>query len=111
LPAYGASEEEWLGAEPQLDAVLERLRERRHIPEVADFRAFKRQHAELFTSLIESREELQHLPDGRTLRLMMTTHPFGGLTFVYEDVTDRLALERSYNMLAEMQRATLDHLY
>ena len=39
-----------------------------------------------------------HLPDGRTL-LTMSPHPFGGLIFVYDDVTDRLALECSYNTL------------
>src|SRR4029077_5461938 len=31
--------------------------------------------------------------------------------FVYEDVTDRLVLERSYNTLIEVQRETLDNLY
>ena len=37
-------EEEWLAGEPSLDELLERLRERRRVPEYADFRAFKRQH-------------------------------------------------------------------
>ena len=41
----------------------------------------------------------------------ISPHPFGGLTFVYEDVTDKLALERSYNTLIEVQRETLDNLY
>ena len=104
-------EEEWLEAEPRLDEVLERLREQRDVPEVSDFRAFKRAHVGLFTSLIEPLEELLHLPDGRTVRVVMTPHPFGGLTFVYEDVTDRLALERSYNTLAQVQQATLDNLH
>src|SRR5260370_18094700 len=62
-------------------------------------------------SLIEPQEELLHLPDERTLRLVISPHPFGGITFVYEDVTDRLALERSYNTLIEVQRETLDNLY
>ena len=52
-----------------------------------------------------------HLPDGRTLSVSISPHPFGGLTFVYEDVTDRLALERSYNTLIEVQRETLDNLF
>jgi signal transduction histidine kinase len=104
-------EEEWLVTEPTLDEVLERLRERRRIPEHADFRAFKRQQLAMFTSLIEPQEELLHLPDERTLRLIISPHPFGGLTFVYEDVTDKLALERSYNTLIEVQRETLDNLY
>jgi len=104
-------EEEWLATEPSLDEVLERLRERRRIPEHADFRAFKRQQLAMFTSLIEPQEELLHLPDERTLRLVVSPHPFGGLTFVYEEVTDKLALERSYNTMIEVQRETLDNLY
>ncbi len=104
-------EEEWLTTEPTLGEVLERLRERRRIPEYADFRAFKKQQLAMFTSLIEPEEELLHLPDDRTLRLVVSPHPFGGLTFVYEDVTDKLALERSYNTLIEVQRETLDNLY
>ena len=31
--------------------------------------------------------------------------------FTYEDVTDRLSLERQYNTLIEVQRSTLDNLY
>jgi signal transduction histidine kinase len=104
-------EEDWLATEPSLDEVLERLRERRRIPEYADFLAFKRQQLAMFTSLIEPQEELLHLPDERTLRLVVSPHPFGGLTFVYEEVTDKLALERSYNTMIEVQRETLDNLY
>jgi signal transduction histidine kinase len=101
----------WLGAEPTLDDILERLHERRCFPEYPDFRAFNRERCELFAALVEPRHELLHLPDGRTLRLTMSPHPFGGLTYVCDDVTDRLALECSYNTLAQVQRATLDHLF
>ena len=104
-------EEDWLSAKPTLDEVLERLRERRRLPEHADFVSFKRQQRAMFTSLIDPQEELLHLPDERTLRLVVSPHPFGGLIFAYEDVTDRLALERSYNTLIEVQRETLDNLY
>jgi signal transduction histidine kinase len=104
-------EAEWLAGEPSLDELLERLRERRRAPEYADFRAFKRQQLAMFTSLIEPQTELMHLPDGRTLRVSVSPHPLGGLVYVYEDVTDRLALERSYNTLIEVQRETLDNLF
>ena len=43
--------------------------------------------------------------------MSVSPHPLGGLIFVYEDVTDRLALERSYNTLIEVQRETLDNLF
>jgi signal transduction histidine kinase len=104
-------ETDWLAGGPSLDELLERLRERRRIPEFADFRAFKRQQLDMFTSLIEPQQELLHLPDERTLSLSVSPHPLGGLIFVYEDVTDRLALERSYNTLIEVQRESLDNLF
>jgi signal transduction histidine kinase len=104
-------EAEWLAAEPSFGDVLERLREHRSIPERIDFGAFKRERLGLFTSLIEPQQELMHLPDDRTLKLSISPHPFGGLTFVYENVTDRLALERSCNTLTQVRRATLDNLF
>ena len=42
-PRLWGIEDDWLAGEPSLDELLERLRERRRIPEFADFRAFKRQ--------------------------------------------------------------------
>jgi signal transduction histidine kinase len=104
-------ETDWLATGPSLDELLERLRERRRIPELADFREFKRQQLAMFTSLIEPQREMLHLPDDRTLSLSVSPHPLGGLIFVYEDVTDRLALERSYNTLTEVQRESLDNLF
>jgi signal transduction histidine kinase len=104
-------ETDWLAGGPSLDELLERLRERRRIPELIDFRAYKRQQLDMFTSLIEPQQELLHLPDDRTLSLAVSPHPLGGLIFVYEDVTDRLALERSYNTLIEVQRESLDNLF
>src|SRR5207253_8898346 len=75
------------------------------------FRAYKSDQLRLFTSVIRPQQELLHLPDGRTLLLSISPHPFGGLTFVYEDVTDRLSLERSCNTLTQVRRATLDNLF
>jgi signal transduction histidine kinase len=103
--------EDWLAGEPTLGEVLEWLRERRRIPERSDFPAYKRERLELFTALIEPRQEMMHLPDGRTLRSSVSPHPMGGLVFVHEDVSDHVALEVSLNTLAQVQRATLDHLF
>jgi signal transduction histidine kinase len=104
-------EEDWLSRQPLVEEVMDRLRERRRLPEVADFRAFRRNLVAQFTSLIAPQEELLHLPDDKTLRLVVSPHPQGGLIFAYEDVTGRFALERSYNTAIEVQRETLDHLY
>jgi len=104
-------DEGWLRSEPAYGEILEAQRERRRLPEHADFPAFKRGRLQLFTSLIESHEELQHLPDGTTLRAVITPHPLGGLLFTFEDVTDKLALERNYNTLIAVQRETIDTLH
>ncbi len=101
----------WLQSEPGLSEVLERLREQRRLPEYADFRAFKEEQIAQFETLDERIESLLHLPDGTTLRTVVSPHSLGGLIFAYEDVTDRLDLERSFNTLTAVQGATLDNLY
>lgn len=109
--AMGRLDRRWLDGEPDMGEVLEKLRERRRLPEYVDFPAFKRGQTELFQSLTGTREELIHLPDDTTIRVLVTPHPFGGLMFTYEDVTDNLALERSFNTLIAVQRETLDNLH
>jgi signal transduction histidine kinase len=102
---------EFLASEPSLAQVMDTLRTQRSLPEYVDYRGFKAEQSALFASLAEPREDLMHLPDGRTIRAKITRHPFGGLTFVYDDVTDRLALESSYNTLMAVQSTTLDNLF
>ncbi len=104
-------DEVWLASQPRYGEVLEALREARRLPEQIDWQHFKRGQLDLFTAVLEPREEWMHLPDGSTLRVVVTPHPLGGLLFTYEDVTDRLLLERDRNTLAAVQRATLDNLY
>jgi signal transduction histidine kinase len=104
-------DDEFLGGEPTLGEILEALRERRRIPEYADFPKYKRELTRELFALLNPMEELLHLPDGSTLRMIAAPHPLGGVTISYEDVTDTLRLERSYNTLIEVQRETLDHLY
>lgn len=103
-------DEIWLDTQPTYSEVLETLREKRKLPEQANFQQFKQQQIKLFTDLIEPREEFFYLPDGRSLRVIAIPHALGGILFAYEDVTDRLALERSYNTLIAVQRETIDHL-
>lgn len=104
-------EAERLRNEPTVSEFLDLLREHRRLPEQSDFAAFRDQWNRMFTSLIGPREELLFLPDETTLRMLVAAHPNGGLLLTFEDVTDRLALERSYNILNAVQRETIDNLY
>jgi signal transduction histidine kinase len=103
--------EKWLETHPGDGEILDRLREGRKLPEQRDYQAWKRERLSLYGASQESLpEELWHVPGGKTLRVMAQPHPFGGLTYLYEDVTARIALESSYNTLMKVQSATLDTL-
>ncbi len=99
----------YLETRPEENAVLDRLRAGRKIPEQADFRTWR---AELLTAYrsLEASERWWHLPDGKTLRVIANPNPQGGMTWIYENVTERLDLESRYNSLMNVQGETLDHL-
>lgn len=90
-------------------AILDRLRAARKLPEQADFRQWRAQLHEAYRA-IEPKEHWWHLPDGRTLRVITTPNPDGGITYVFDDLTERLNLERQHDALIRMQGETLDHL-
>ncbi len=105
-------EESVLDGSPHFTEVLEAQRERRRLPEQADFQAFKRELVELFSTVIDtSAEDTMHLPDGTALKVFIAPHSLGGLVFMYEDVTNQLDLERAHRTLSAVQRASLDNLY
>ena len=104
-------DEAWLDTGPSKGEILDRLRDLRRVPEQADFQSWKNERLARFTEVNEQPDEVWHLPDGRTLRIAAQHHPFGGLLYLYEDLSNMVALESSFNRLIETQRATLDNLY
>jgi signal transduction histidine kinase len=103
-------DQKWLESAPSFGDVLETLREKRKLPEQADFAAFKRDNLNMFTSLIEKREDYYYLSDGRVIKLIIIPHEDGGLLFYYEDLTKQITLERSFNTFLSVQKSTLDNL-
>ena len=99
----------FLDQTPTDGAVLDRLRADRKLPEEQDFRQWKAQLHEAYRAF-EPKEHLWHLPDGRTLRVVTTPNPEGGVTYLYDDVTERLDMHRRYDALIKVQSETLDHL-
>lgn len=101
----------WLHAKPTYAEVLDECRNNRQMAEHADFQAFKKTELAMFTSITSPVQELMHLPNGKTLRRLTAPYPLGGLLFVFEDVTDSLALQRKNNTLLAVQKETIDHLH
>src|SRR5260370_1304343 len=81
----------FLEEQPTDSAVLDRLRAERKLPEQADFRAWK---AQLFAAYraVEPKEHSWHLPGGRILRVVTNPNPEGGVTYLFDDITERIQL-------------------
>ncbi|MBG6207419.1 signal transduction histidine kinase [Labrenzia sp. EL_126] len=99
----------FLESRPEDSTVLDALRASRKLPEQADYRVWRNKMLKSYQSL-EARESWWHLPDGRTLRVIANPHPQGGVTYIYENFTERLDLESRYNALTRVQGETLDNL-
>lgn len=104
-------DENWLYKKPTLFEILDRLRETRKITEYADFQAHKKSRVELFNNIFQPIHEMLSLPDGRVFRMVIAPHLEGGLIYLFDDITDKLSLERGYKTLMAVQRETLDHLF
>ncbi len=101
----------YLSSHPTYGEILDKLRAARKLPEQANFATFKEEQLGWFRTLREPAQDFLYLPDGRSLRMVAIPYADGGLLITYDDMSDRLALERSYNATLAVQRATLDNLY
>jgi signal transduction histidine kinase len=99
----------FLDSHPDDSNVLDRLRAAHKLPEQNDFRQWKVRLLEAYRAVEAQRDEW-HLPDGRTLRVVMTPNQEGGITYIFDDATEGLDLERRFAALIRVQRETLDNL-
>jgi signal transduction histidine kinase len=110
--AYGALwslDAAFLDDGPTDSAILETLRAAGKLPEEQNFRQWKTQLQAAYLA-IEANEHVWHLPDGRTMRVVTTPNPEGGVTYLFHDVTERIELERRFQELIRVQGETLDNL-
>jgi len=102
-------ETQFLESRPSHALLLDRLREKGILNERPDWRQWEEELFEAYHS-----PEPQHytwdLPDGRTLQVVANPHPQGGVTWLFDDRTEILALQARYNSLIHRQGETLDSL-
>jgi signal transduction histidine kinase len=94
---------------PSDSTVLDKLRAARKLPEEQDYWQWKDQLHAAYRAT-EPHETMWYLPDRRTLRVVTTQNPEGGVTYLFDDVTERLDLERRFDALIRVQGETLDNL-
>lgn len=94
---------------PSNALLFDRLRSEGKLPESPEWRRWKDSMLSAYTS-VEPQEHLWHLPDTRILRVVANPHPKGGVTWFFENMTEKYELEGRYNTLIKVQGETLDHL-
>lgn len=101
--------ENFIDNTPHYNTFLDIIREKKTLPEVSDFKAYKEEENKAFDALTDQREDLLYIPDGRTFRRIRAPHPDGTI-IVYEDITERLATSRKLSDLASVQQGILDNI-
>lgn len=99
----------FLESQPDNTMVLDRLRSDGKLAEQPEWRRWKENLLSAYRS-VEPQEHWWHIPDGRTLRVVASPHPSGGVTWVFENLTERFDLESRYNAAVRVQGETLDNL-
>jgi signal transduction histidine kinase len=99
----------FLDHNPDDSSVLDRLRAARKLPEQPDFRVWKAKLHEAYRA-VEPEKDTWYLPDGRAVSVVTTPNPEGGVTYLFDDVTESLELARRFDGLIRVQRETLDNL-
>ena len=106
---FWSLDEKWLRGGPREGEILDRLRSRRLLPEQIDFRGWKAEWLSAYATH-EQREDKWFLPDGRMVHVIAGPNPDGGMTYLFNNLTEKLNLQSSFNALVNVQRETLDAL-
>jgi signal transduction histidine kinase len=99
----------FLDGQPDDSSVLDRLRAARKLPEQPDFRAWKAKLHEAYRA-VEPETYTWFLPDGRAVSVVTTPNLEGGVTYLFDNVTESLDLARRFDGLTRVQHETLNNL-
>jgi|GEM_PF-5585174 len=79
-------EVKWLDKHPTYGEIIEFLHENSQLPDQSDFKKFFADQMQLFQRVTKTQEDIMHLPDGKSIRVIIIPDALGGLLFVYEDI-------------------------
>ncbi|MCI2394708.1 PAS-domain containing protein [Aliiroseovarius sediminis] len=99
----------FLVGRPTLSSFLDRLREKRMMPEPKDYVSWRQQMSDLEAAAVNGTyEETWALPTGQTYRVTGRPHPDGAVAFLFEDISSEISLTRRFRSELEMGQAALD---
>ncbi|WP_341212684.1 PAS-domain containing protein [uncultured Limimaricola sp.] len=101
----------FLSSRPQVQTVLDRLRDRNMLPEPKDYASWREQVAALEAQASRGTYcETWSLPGGQTFRVTGRPHPDGAVAFLFEDISAEISLTRHFRAEIDTARAVLDTL-
>lgn len=99
----------FLESAPDNSLVIDRLRSDGKLPEQPEWRRWQENVLSAYRA-VDPQEHWWHLPDGQTIRVIANPHPRGGVTWVFENLTEKIDLESRYKTAVRVQGETLDNL-
>jgi signal transduction histidine kinase len=101
----------WLQPGLEERAILDKLRTEGQLPVEGDYKDWRAKHLTAsYGPAAAGRTETWHLPDGRTINMVVSPRREGGVIYAFENITDQLKLISDNRALAEVQRSTLNSL-
>lgn len=100
----------WLLQEQSYSTLLDKLKEKGKLTESPDYKEYKKQHVEFIKNLDQTHHTLSHLPDGRSLRVSTVPTELGDTIIIYDNISDILKVERSYNELMDSFKFLISEL-
>lgn len=104
-------ETEFLLSRPGLEGFLNRMRDKRVLPEPRDYRSWARRLLDIETTTPAGGfEETWTLPTGQTFRVSTNPHPDGALAFLIEDITSETHMTRHVRAEIETSQSVLNQI-
>ncbi len=101
----------FLCGQPTLFAFLDRLRDKRMMPEPKDYKTWRQEMSDLEEKAVNGTYlETWFLPTGQTYRVTGRPHPDGAVAFLIEDISSEVSLTHRFKHELEMGQAALDAL-
>ena len=99
----------WLADGPSHGAILDRLRQRRLLPETAPWARFRADELARHARSDPAPEAIWRVGE-RMLRVLSLPHPAGGIILIFSDITSEVRLKSQFTHLLQVRQATLDKL-
>ncbi|MEE9314002.1 MAG: ATP-binding protein [Rhizobiaceae bacterium] len=99
----------FLNSEPSNGLMFDAMREAGKVAEQPDWKKWRNDLLRVYEET-QPQEHWWHLPDNRTVRVIANPHEQGGVTWVFENITEQLEMESRYISLTQVQGETLDQL-